>query len=602
MDYHRKKGCKILIDSRHFVSHLATKLRRDELEILKPALEEEKKNRVGIFYFDEKKAKRYSAGSKNPGGIPSGVLHTIHDEGSPGKGEFKKQTGTLQFKEWFRKSKVVDEAGKPLVVYHGADSDFTVFDMDKTRLNMDIRGAFFSPYEDEPVGSGKNVRAFFLSIQKPATAEQAYKVLRMFQGEKDAGTKARDYLIKQGYDGVVDEGYEYIAFYPEQVKSATDNIGTFDPENQDVRFSIEQYSDADWSDMVTYMKAKVGDLLTKSDAEYKKMLESAGMECYSEADAHACAVEAMNANLEDAKARRKEEMMNWIVENNTWIQRIAEVTGSPEFKIRPSYRFQGMDFTGAYISQAWRDCSGNPKAKNREKRLKESEAEVETAEGVCDPVPFLDIVIEPAVDFDLFFFCGLLLKLLTELLFVFAFFDGVGGERFRAGIEAFVFFDDLFDFVEFGFFATFFAVCGEETFALEVGVVRDDHIGGDFLSGFFGEEFCGFFGGDGGGGAGFFGFAVIDPGSGEGFVRAVVFGTGVDLEVFAVFPHKKFGPFIGVIDCVAFAFVTGFECAFALHFDGECGGVAEEFFIVYGVEMPSAFCEDGGCFFWFDEV
>ena len=371
---------------------------------------------------------------------------------------------------------------------------------------------------------------------------------------------------------------------------------------KNLRFSIEQYSDADWSDMVTYMKAKVGDLLTKSDAEYRKMLESAGMECYSEADAHACAVEAMNANLEDAKARRKEEMMNWIVENNTWIQRIAEVTGSPEFKIRPSYRFQGMDFTGAYISQAWRDCSGNPKAKNREKRLRESEAEVETAESVCDPVPFLDIVIEPAVDFDLFFFCGLLLEFLTELLFVFAFFDGVGGERFRAGIEAFVFFDDLFDFVEFGFFATFFAVCGEETFALEVGVVRDDHIGGDFLSGFFGEEFCGFFGGDGGGGAGFFGFAVIDPGSGEGFVRAVVFGTGVDLEVFAVFPHKKFGPFIGVIDCVAFAFVTGFECAFALHFDGECGGVAEEFFIVYGVEMPSAFCEDGGCFFWFDEV
>ena len=147
----------------------------------------------------------------------------------------------------------------------------------------------------------------------------------------------------------------------------------FDTKSEkNLRFSIEQYSDADWSDMVTYLKAKVGDLLTKSDGEYKKMLEDAGMECYSEADAHACAVEAMNANLEEAKTRRKEEMMNWIVENNTWIQRIAEVTGSPEFKIRPSYRFQGMDFTGAYISQAWRDCSGNPKAKNREKRLREA--------------------------------------------------------------------------------------------------------------------------------------------------------------------------------------------------------------------------------------
>ena len=34
VEYHRKKGCKIPIDSRHFVSQLATSLRRDESEIL----------------------------------------------------------------------------------------------------------------------------------------------------------------------------------------------------------------------------------------------------------------------------------------------------------------------------------------------------------------------------------------------------------------------------------------------------------------------------------------------------------------------------------------------------------------------------------------
>ncbi|HBJ95109.1 MAG TPA: hypothetical protein DDZ11_01035 [Lentisphaeria bacterium] len=95
---------------------------------------------------------------------------------------------------------------------------------------------------------------------------------------------------------------------------------------------------------------------------------------------------------------------------------------------------------------------------------------------------------------------------------------------------------------------------------------------------------------------------MIDPGSGEGFVRAVIFGTGVDFEVFAVFSHEEFGPFVGVIDCIAFAFVTGFEGAFTFHFDGESGGVTEEFFIVDGIEMPSAFCEDGGGFFGFDEV
>ena len=171
----------------------------------------------------------------------------------------------------------------------------------------------------------------------------------------------------------------------------------------------------------------------------------------------------------------------------------------------------------------------------------------------------------------------------------------------RAGIEAFVFFDDVFDFVEFGFFAPFFAVCGEEAFALEIGVMRDDHIGGDFLSGFFCEEFSGFFGGDGGG-ASLFGFAVIDPGSGERFVRTVIFGTWVDFEVFAVFFHEQLGPFIGVADCIAFAFMAGFEGAFAFHFDGKGGGITEELFIVDGIEMPSALCEDGGGFFGFNEV
>ena len=380
---------------------------------LKPALEEEKKKRVGIFYFDKEKAKRYSAGSKNPGGIPSGVVHTIHDEWSPVKGEFKKQTETLQFKEWFGKSKVVDEEGKPLVVYHGSTADFTEFSYKFANRNgqADGRGFYFTDNRSFAEGyQNKDGKLFevYLSIQKPLnpdkltiTKAELRKILdaidpsgdymtnyaeddrgypgaawrakalnRTVNAIYDSSENNADILAElygsfgggevlaevrkvSGYDGFIKKDQNgnmiYIAFEPGQIKSATDNIGTYDRNNPDIRFSIEQYSDADWSDMVTYLKAKVGDLLTKSDGEYKKMLEDAGMECYSEADAHACAVEAMNANLEEAKARRKEEMMNWIVENNAWIQRISEVTGSPEFKIRPSYRFQGMDFTGASL-------------------------------------------------------------------------------------------------------------------------------------------------------------------------------------------------------------------------------------------------------------
>lgn len=50
---------------------------------------------------------------------------------------------------------LLDEDGKPLVVYHGTDADFTVFDRTKGRSSMDIQGMFFSPWELDAQGYGK---------------------------------------------------------------------------------------------------------------------------------------------------------------------------------------------------------------------------------------------------------------------------------------------------------------------------------------------------------------------------------------------------------------------------------------------------------------
>ena len=56
-------------------------------------------------------------------------------------------TLSKQQQEYFKDSKVRDENGKLLVVYHGTSEDFTVFDREKGRSNMDIQGSFFSPWE-----------------------------------------------------------------------------------------------------------------------------------------------------------------------------------------------------------------------------------------------------------------------------------------------------------------------------------------------------------------------------------------------------------------------------------------------------------------------
>lgn len=139
-------------------------------------------------------------------------------------------------------SKVVNEDGTPKIVYHGTDSNFTVFNTNKTRSNMDIKGSFFSPWEIDAQGYGEKVGAYYLSIKNPADEGTAYKALNRFAGQEDAGTKARDFLIQLGYDGVNNSDEEYIVFNPTQIKSATENIGTYDRNNPDIRYSRGEVS------------------------------------------------------------------------------------------------------------------------------------------------------------------------------------------------------------------------------------------------------------------------------------------------------------------------------------------------------------------------
>ena len=142
--------------------------------------------------------------------------------------------------------------------------------MSKGRSTMDIQGAFFSPWEEESSGYGENVGAYYLSIKKPASADIAYQALNRFKGQNEAGKKAKEYLISEGYDGVIDKQdgqiYEIIAFYPEQIKSATDNIGTFDVNNPDYRYSAEgDLTDAD------------RDLMSDNEQELNQTLVNAGV-------------------------------------------------------------------------------------------------------------------------------------------------------------------------------------------------------------------------------------------------------------------------------------------------------------------------------------
>ena len=95
-------------------------------------------------------------------------------------------------------SKVVNEDGIPMVMYHGTDYKFTEFDISKGRANMDIQGAFFSPWELDAKGYGKNVGKYYLNIKKPADGPTAFKALNIFKGHENENPRrvVKEFLKK----------------------------------------------------------------------------------------------------------------------------------------------------------------------------------------------------------------------------------------------------------------------------------------------------------------------------------------------------------------------------------------------------------------------
>ncbi len=165
------------------------------------------------------------------------------------------QVRTQAFKDWFgdwenapeNSSQVVDENGEPKVMYHS------------TNLEWVNKGEpFWEFYEDShfgtkgqaldrmPAKSGVKLYEVFLNIrnaQRRADADQEYleeKDMTMSEYWEQCARRSK----YNGYDGIVYlNEYEdkehpadsWIAFRPEQVKSADENVGTFDPSDPDIR-------------------------------------------------------------------------------------------------------------------------------------------------------------------------------------------------------------------------------------------------------------------------------------------------------------------------------------------------------------------------------
>lgn len=192
-------------------------------------------------------------------------------------------------------SKVVDENGEPVAVYHGTPK------FDRFSIFKKGSGGYLGPaiyftnlktyaqkYENK-WGDGGNLYDVFLSLRNPLVVKSinpAKEILKTIYGKDgiyDKRSQKQSYdtkilssadikkLQSKGYDGVIWEyggSKEYAVYDSSKIKSATDNIGTYS-ENPDIRWRLDEgAAELDARHAELYERYKGGD-----EAAYGEALE-----------------------------------------------------------------------------------------------------------------------------------------------------------------------------------------------------------------------------------------------------------------------------------------------------------------------------------------
>ncbi len=148
------------------------------------------------------------------------------------------QVDTPEFKRWFGDSKVVDENGDPLVVYHGTSKSFNQFNT-KSRSILLGSGSYFTTDPVEADNFTMSQWPALFGTTKPQIVPVYLSIKNPYVTDDKIDSQAREESIRENYDGIIVRGKDgriewAVAFEPTQIKSATGNIGTFDPTNADI--------------------------------------------------------------------------------------------------------------------------------------------------------------------------------------------------------------------------------------------------------------------------------------------------------------------------------------------------------------------------------
>lgn len=327
------------------VNLVATYFDKDNInDYIKEAIALETMGKTGFFYLDKKRTQNIfkKSGYQLPSQLKNSgsniIIRPIDDIVNK---KINNITQSKQFIRWFgdwqnspaKASKVVDNNGEPLVLYHQTEKEFTTFDTKQKgsgEFDSEMPTGIFMKPTNNDIGVGGNIQMpLYASIKNPLIVNNRSELVKFYDKNVQGYTKAKsaidsvnkeykakfneemkreneeyqklwnakkngeiseeeyqksisrdaldeimeewenkvneashnakalidDYFKNSNYDGVIvnnDVGSfgrstkTFIAFENTQVKSATDNIGTFDGNNPDIRYSLDE--DYDFTD------------------------------------------------------------------------------------------------------------------------------------------------------------------------------------------------------------------------------------------------------------------------------------------------------------------------------------------------------------------
>ncbi len=129
-------------------------------------------------------------------------------------------------KRW--QSKIVDNEGKPLKVYHGTTANFNKFSLRKTtQESLNVFWFAKNPEEaseyltqsGDNYFEGANIKPVYLNIKNPGNGDDFDRISEM-AGVNDK-KQFRKLAIQEGFDGfILDEGNTFVCLFPNQIKTA----------------------------------------------------------------------------------------------------------------------------------------------------------------------------------------------------------------------------------------------------------------------------------------------------------------------------------------------------------------------------------------------